>query len=80
MFQQIQLLLIYFELLKDNSISLELINELGETVKQILNGEDCKKGLHNYQINMPSTLSAGSYFIRLKDDRNVYVKKLIFKK
>lgn len=75
-----EFMVVNFELSKDNIISIELINELGATVKQILNDEDCKKGLHNYQINIPSSLSAGSYFIRLKDDRNVYVKKFILKK
>jgi hypothetical protein len=69
-----------FELIKENSICIDLINETGTTVKQLLNISNCKKGTYNYQLNIPSTLSSGSYFIRLKDDRNTLVKKIILKK
>jgi len=69
-----------FELTKDNSISIDLINETGTIVKQLLNIPKCKKGTYNYQLKMPSSLSAGNYFIQLKDDRNTLVKKIILKK
>ncbi|MBI5538859.1 MAG: carboxypeptidase regulatory-like domain-containing protein [Bacteroidia bacterium] len=48
-----EFMIVNFELSKENSISIELINELGETIKQVLNIADCKKGVYNYQINIP---------------------------
>lgn len=69
-----------FELSKENSVSIELLSETGDVIKQLLFIADCKKGTYNYRLNIPSALSAGSYFIRLKDDKNVYAKKIILKK
>jgi hypothetical protein len=69
-----------FSLTVDNSISIELVNETGALVSELLNLPKCQKGKYNYQLSIPRSVSAGSYFVRLKDDRNVYVKKIIVRK
>ncbi|MCX7837631.1 MAG: T9SS type A sorting domain-containing protein [candidate division WOR-3 bacterium] len=67
-----------FSLPKEEDIQLEIINNLGK-IERIIKLGKMKKGEYSINLNL-SDLSAGMYFIRLKKEKEVILKKLILLK
>jgi beta-glucanase (GH16 family) len=64
-----------FGLDKNSIVSLSVFNALGQRVKSIINNQDFSSGVHEIQIDM-SDHSSGVYFLVLKEQNNVQVRKM----
>ena len=57
-----EFMMVEFDLSKDNSVSIDLLDELGATIKQMLYIDKCKKGAHNYQLDFSSSFISRKLF------------------
>ena len=64
-----------FGLDKMSSVSLNVFNSLGQKVKSIIHDQIFSSGAHEIQIDM-SDHSSGIYFLVLKEQNNVQVRKM----
>ena len=64
-----------FGLEKKSTVSLNVFNSLGQKIKSIINDQVFSSGSHEIQIDM-SDHSSGIYFLVLKEQNNVQVKKM----
>ncbi len=72
---------ITFALPKENTISLEIYNILGQKVKTLLRNKELAAGYHTLQWNSTndagSFVASGVYIIKLKGDKAVKIKKAV---
>ncbi|MCX6136431.1 MAG: T9SS type A sorting domain-containing protein [Ignavibacteriales bacterium] len=69
---------ISFHLLKDETVRLDIVNQLGQLVKTIVN-DHCAAGWHSVQFDA-SELCSGIYYCRLTDINSSAIKKLMYLK
>lgn len=73
-----EIFVIEYSLAYDSDVNIRLIDENGKSLETILN-EYSKAGNYSYQYS-PSNLSSGIYYLRIKVDNKLYLKKLILSK
>lgn len=63
-----------YEIKRDKSIKIELIDVLGQVVQTIADEPNQKSGRHKYTIRL---VSGGVYFIRMQVDNELFSKRLV---
>jgi hypothetical protein len=76
--------IIEIKLVKDSELQVEVLNQLGQTVKYIISKQFINEGLHKFVWNGTNQnnqiVSPGMYYLIVKENNSVFHQKIVFSK